>query len=70
MPMWSHGSEEGFVLTDALVSLFIAGVAAVAVLGFAASTLRYAASAKERAIAIVNTRNDAAIATFGATDDE
>lgn len=70
MRTWSLGSEDGFVLTDALVALFIAGVAAVAVLGFASSTLRYAASVKERSFAIIEARNTASISAFGGIEDD
>lgn len=70
MRTWSPGNDDGFVLTDALVSLFIAGVAAVAVLGFASSTLRYAASAKERSLAIVEARNTASLSAFEGVSDE
>ncbi len=70
MRISSPGNDEGFVVFDAIVSLFIAGIAAVAVLGFAGATLRYSSSARERAFSLIESRNAAAAVVFGNPENE
>lgn len=51
-------------MIDALVSLFIASIAAVAVLGYASAVLRQEANVRARATFCIETRNETAFAGF------
>lgn len=58
----SHpGNDRGFVLMDALVSLFVAGVAMLAICACVASTLRLAGACRERTKEIIEQRNTLAM---------
>lgn len=51
-------------MLDAVISLFIAAIAAVAVLGFASAVLRQEGRVRARAVALIESRNETAFAGF------
>ncbi len=53
------GSSDGYILLDAIVALFIACIAVVAVYGCVSSVVRLSAKGLERASLIVQERNSA-----------
>ena len=53
----SHGTSEGFAIVDAMIALFIAGVALVAVCGTLSFTIRYASTHLNAARQEISKRN-------------
>ena len=41
MPILHHGSNEGFSIVEAALSIFVAGVLLLSVISFATTTLKY-----------------------------
>jgi Tfp pilus assembly protein PilV len=64
MRILPRGNSDGYFLLDALVSLFIATVAVIAVIGCVSAALRNASTFREHAVTIIESRNLAAQRTF------
>jgi type II secretory pathway component PulJ len=57
-PIFAPGNDKGFVLLDALLCLFLAGIMLLAAYGSISSVLRLSSTSIERGRAIIEERNN------------